>query len=89
MSIYVDENTRVIVQGITGSAGAYHARSMRDYGTKVVGGVTPGRKGTFVDEIPVLTRSARPCLKLVQTPLSSLSQRLMQRMPCLRPLMLA
>ncbi|HHW97092.1 MAG: succinate--CoA ligase subunit alpha [Myxococcota bacterium] len=53
MSIYVDENTRVIVQGITGSAGAYHARSMRDYGTKVVGGVTPGRKGTFVDEIPV------------------------------------
>jgi succinyl-CoA synthetase alpha subunit len=53
MSIYVDENTRVLVQGITGTAGTYHARGMRAYGTKVVGGVTPGRGGSKVDDIPV------------------------------------
>ncbi len=53
MSIYVDENTRVLVQGITGAAGAYHARQMVAYGTKVVGGVTPGRGGSMIDDIPV------------------------------------
>lgn len=53
MSIFVDENTRVLVQGITGTAGTYHARQMIAYGTKVVGGVTPGRGGTRVDDVPV------------------------------------
>ena len=59
MSIYVDENTRVLVQGITGTAGTYHARGMRAYGTKVVGGVTPGRGGSKVDDIPVFETFAR------------------------------
>jgi succinyl-CoA synthetase alpha subunit len=53
MSILVNKNTKLIVQGITGSAGAFHARGCRDYGTQVVGGVTPGKGGTRVDQIPV------------------------------------
>ena len=46
MSIWADKNTRVIVQGITGREGTFHAIQCRDYGTKVVGGVTPGKGGT-------------------------------------------
>jgi succinyl-CoA synthetase alpha subunit len=46
MSILVGKNTRVIVQGLTGSAGTFHAKQMREYGTAVVGGVTPGKGGT-------------------------------------------
>ena len=43
MSILVDKNTRVLVQGITGSAGSFHAKQMLEYGTKLVAGVTPGQ----------------------------------------------
>lgn len=53
MSILVNGNTKVIVQGITGSAGSFHAKGCRDYGTQVVGGVTPGKGGTDVEGIPV------------------------------------
>ncbi len=53
MSILVDENTRVVVQGITGNEGMFHTRQMVEYGTKVVGGVTPGKGGQKVDGIPV------------------------------------
>lgn len=54
MSIFVDENTRVVVQGITGRDGSFHANQMIEYGTKVVSGVTPGKGGTlFQDTIPV------------------------------------
>ncbi len=53
MSIFVDENTQVIVQGLTGGQGRFHGLRNRDYGTKVVGGVTPGKGGTDVDGIPV------------------------------------
>src|SRR3954468_16908011 len=45
MSILVDKNTRLICQGITGKAGAFHSEQCRDYGTNLVGGVTPGRGG--------------------------------------------
>jgi succinyl-CoA synthetase alpha subunit len=45
MSVLVGKNTRLIVQGITGSAGTFHAKQMREYGTTVVGGVTPGKGG--------------------------------------------
>ena len=41
MSVLVGKNTKLIVQGLTGSAGTFHAKQMRDYGTNVVGGVTP------------------------------------------------
>jgi succinyl-CoA synthetase alpha subunit len=54
MSIFVDRNTRVLVQGITGSAGSFHAEQMLDYGTKLVAGVTPGRGGTkFHGAVPI------------------------------------
>ncbi|MEZ5405300.1 MAG: succinate--CoA ligase subunit alpha [Verrucomicrobiia bacterium] len=54
MAILVDKNTRLLVQGITGKSGAFHARGCRDYGTNVVAGVTPGRGGEkFDDAIPV------------------------------------
>ena len=53
MSIYVDKDTRVLVQGITGSVGTFHAKQMLEYGTKIVGGVTPGKAGSKVEGVPV------------------------------------
>jgi len=53
MSILVDSDTRVICQGITGQAGLFHSRQCREYGTPIVGGVTPGKGGTEVDGFPV------------------------------------
>ena len=53
MSILIGSDTRLIVQGITGSAGLFHATQCRDYGTKVVGGVTPGKGGSEVEGFPV------------------------------------
>jgi len=53
MSILVDENTRLLVQGITGREGMFHTQQAVAYGTKVVAGVTPGKGGTSVDGIPV------------------------------------
>jgi succinyl-CoA synthetase alpha subunit len=53
MSILIGKDTRVIVQGITGRDGSFHAKSMREYGTLVVGGVTPGKGGQSMDGIPV------------------------------------
>ena len=53
MSILVDKNTKVLVQGLTGSAGTFHALQMRDYGTQVVGGVTPGKGGQTHEGFPV------------------------------------
>jgi len=58
MSILVNNNTKVVVQGITGRDGAFHAKAMLDYGTKVVAGVTPGKGGQKVDEIPVFNSVA-------------------------------
>lgn len=53
MSILVNKNTKVIVQGLTGRAGRFHAQQCVSYGTQIVGGVTPGKGDTSVDEIPV------------------------------------
>jgi len=53
MSILVNSDTRLVVQGITGREGEFHARQMLDYGTKVVAGVTPGKGGAWVAGIPV------------------------------------
>lgn len=53
MSILVDKNTRLLVQGITGREGGFHTRRMMRYGTKVVGGVTPGKGGLEVAGVPV------------------------------------
>src|SRR6185295_4972755 len=53
MAIIIDENTRVVVQGLTGREGRFHALRNRAYGTQVVAGVTPGKGGTDVEGIPV------------------------------------
>ena len=53
MSILIDKHTRVLVQGITGQAGAFHAEKMLEYGTRVVAGVTPKKGGTAVHGVPV------------------------------------
>ncbi len=58
MSIIVDENTRLVVQGITGNEGLFHTRQMVEYGTRVVAGVTPGKGGQAVDGIPVFNTVA-------------------------------
>lgn len=54
MSIFIDKNTKLVVQGITGRDGSFHASQMREYGTNVVAGVTPGKGGRrFEDEVPI------------------------------------
>ena len=56
MAILVDRNTKVIVQGITGSHGSFHTQKMVEYGTKIAGGVTPGKGGTNFEGIPVFNK---------------------------------
>jgi succinyl-CoA synthetase alpha subunit len=58
MSVLVDKNTRLIVQGITGKEGTFHMLQMRDYGTNVVGGVTPGKGGTTHEGVAVFNTVA-------------------------------
>jgi succinyl-CoA synthetase alpha subunit len=58
MPIWCDKSTRVIVQGITGREGTFHAKQCRDYGTQVVGGVTPGKGGTVHEGFPVFNSVA-------------------------------
>ncbi|MFS8629810.1 MAG: succinate--CoA ligase subunit alpha [Bacillales bacterium] len=53
MAIYVNKDTKVIVQGITGETALFHTKQMIEYGTKIVGGVTPGKGGTEVEGVPV------------------------------------
>lgn len=58
MSIFINKDTKVIVQGITGSVGLFHTQQMLEYGTKIVGGVTPGKGGTEVEGLPVFNTVA-------------------------------
>jgi len=58
MSIWVNKNTKVLVQGITGAVGAFHTKQMLEYGTKIVGGVTPGKAGSKVEGVPVFNTVA-------------------------------
>jgi succinyl-CoA synthetase alpha subunit len=59
VSIFIDNSTRLLVQGITGRDGSFHAKQMLEYGTKVVGGVTPGKGGqTFEGKVPVFNTVA-------------------------------
>ena len=59
MSVLVDRDTRLVVQGITGREGQFHARGAMDYGTKVVAGVTPGKGGASVEGVPVFDTVAQ------------------------------
>ncbi len=59
MAIFIGEHTRLVVQGITGRDGSFHARQMRDYGTRLVAGVTPGKGGqTFDGDVPIFNTVA-------------------------------
>ena len=59
MSIFIDNDTRLVVQGITGRDGSFHTRQMMEYGTKVVAGVTPGKGGqTFEGQVPIFNTVA-------------------------------
>lgn len=58
MSIWIDRNTKVIVQGITGKAGAFHAAQCIEYGTKIVAGVTPGKGGQKFEGVPIFDNVA-------------------------------
>jgi succinyl-CoA synthetase alpha subunit len=58
LSVLVDKNTRLVVQGITGKEGTFHTKQMVEYGTAVVGGVTPGKGGTMHEGIPVFNTVA-------------------------------
>ena len=53
MSVWINKDTKVIVQGITGKTAAYHTKAMLEYGTKIVAGVTPNKGGTTVEDVPV------------------------------------
>ena len=60
MSIFIDKNTRLLVQGITGRDGSFHAKQMIEYGTQVVAGVTPGKGGQkFADKVPIFNTVAQ------------------------------
>ena len=67
MSIIIDENTRVIVQGITGKEGAFHTAQMLEYGTQVVGGVTPGKGGQKSDHGLPIFNSVREAANETET----------------------
>jgi len=53
MSILINKDTRLVVQGITGRDGAFHARKMKAYGTHIVAGVSPGKGGQVIDDVPI------------------------------------
>jgi len=59
MAILVNKNTRVLTQGITGATGQFHTRACKEYGTQMVGGVTPGKGGTAFEGIPIFDTVAR------------------------------
>ena len=64
MSIFIDKSTRLLVQGITGRDGSFHTKQMIEYGTQVVGGVTPGKGGQkFEDEVPIFNTVAEAVKK--------------------------
>ncbi len=63
MSVFVNKDTKVIVQGITGSQGLFHSKQMVEYGTQIVGGVTPGKGGMEVEGIPVFDTLAQAVAK--------------------------
>lgn len=66
MSVFIDKNTKVMVQGITGSTALFHTKQMLDYGTKIVAGVTPGKGGQVVKAFLFSTLLKKLKMKLGQ-----------------------
>ena len=85
MSILVNKNSKVIVQGFTGSEGTFHSEQMIDYGTNVVGGVTPGKGGKTHLEKPVLRKKAAFRHRTCCEKLSSIPSRDQVRRKCQQP----
>ena len=67
MSILVNQQTRVICQGITGGAGAFHTKGCLEYGTQMVGGVTPGKGGQTVEGLPVFDEYLNASVKMKES----------------------
>lgn len=63
MSIFIDQTTKVLIQGITGSEGSFWTKHMKDMGTKVVAGVTPGKKGQEIEGVPVYNSVREACVE--------------------------
>ena len=63
MAIFIDNSTKVVVQGLTGQQGSFHSLRNRDYGTSIVAGVTPGKGGQRVEEIPIFDTVAEAAMK--------------------------
>ena len=80
MSILIDENTKVVVQGLTGREGQFHALRNRDYGTKIVAGTRPGKGGENVEGIPILMMLKKLSVKQMLMLLSPLSHLHLQKM---------
>src|SRR3990170_7406701 len=59
MAILVNKHTRVLTQGITGATGQFHTKACKEYGTQMVGGVTPGKGGTSYDGVPIFDTVAQ------------------------------
>ncbi|MCK4445205.1 MAG: succinate--CoA ligase subunit alpha [Thermoplasmata archaeon] len=70
MAIMVDKDSKVMIQGITGGAGKFHTKNMIDYGTNIVGGVTPGKGGQDVEGVPVFD-TVQKCVKEVNPDVSA------------------
>ena len=89
MSILIDKSTRLIVQGITGRDGLFHAKKMKEYGTHVVGGTSPGKGGTDVDGIPVFNTMYDAVEQRKPILLSFLFRHVLRQMPLWRQQMRA
>jgi len=68
MAILADRRTRALVQGLTGAAGTFHAKQMREYGTPIVGGVTPGKGRHRARALPVFDTVAQAVARQARTP---------------------
>jgi succinyl-CoA synthetase alpha subunit len=84
LSILVDKNTRLVVQGVTGKEGTFHTQQMKAYGTNVVAGVTPGKGGTTHEEVPVFNtvdqavRDAEANVSVIYVPASFAADAIME-----------
>ena len=88
MGVLINKDTKVIVQGITGKAAAFHTKQMLDYGTKIVAGVTPGKAGQMVEGVPVYNTVKEAVAKLVLRPRLFMCQHVLPLIRLWRQLML-